>query len=67
MRLSMHLMVGIFVSTLFYQIGQDAAYARDNFALLYYGLMFVMYSAYSATLITCDYKTSISYYLTYYF
>ncbi|XP_014228617.1 ATP-binding cassette sub-family G member 4-like isoform X1 [Trichogramma pretiosum] len=51
-RLTMHLCVALLVSVIFFRIGQDAAHALDNFALLFFSLMFVMYSAFSATLVT---------------
>ncbi|XP_058805878.1 ATP-binding cassette sub-family G member 1-like isoform X2 [Phymastichus coffea] len=51
-RLTMHLLIGLLVGSMYYQIGQDAAFALENFSLLFFTLMFVMYTAFSATLIT---------------
>ncbi|XP_048505173.1 ATP-binding cassette sub-family G member 4-like isoform X2 [Athalia rosae] len=51
-RMIMHLVIAMLVGTLYYQIGQDAAYALDNYSLLFFNLMFVMFSAFSAAVIT---------------
>lgn len=52
MRLSIHLINAIFVGTLFFRIGEDAHNALNNFNLLFYNAMFLMFSAFSAVLIT---------------
>ncbi|XP_043285776.1 ABC transporter G family member 3-like [Venturia canescens] len=52
MRLGMHLLVAVLVGVLYYQVGQDASYVFDNFNALFFNIMFLMYSAFSATLIT---------------
>ncbi|XP_001607392.2 ATP-binding cassette sub-family G member 4 [Nasonia vitripennis] len=51
-RLAMHIIVAFLVGIIFYKIGQDAAYALDNFNLLFFSMMFLMFSAFNATLIT---------------
>ncbi|KAL7304439.1 hypothetical protein TKK_0003235 [Trichogramma kaykai] len=51
-RLSMHLCVALLVSLIFYKIGQDAKYAKENFALLFFSMMFIMFSAFNTSLIT---------------
>ncbi|XP_015122214.1 ATP-binding cassette sub-family G member 1 [Diachasma alloeum] len=51
-RLSMHCLIAIFKGSVFYNIGEDAEEARNNSGLLFMSLMFVMFSAFSATLIT---------------
>ncbi|XP_046414956.1 ATP-binding cassette subfamily G member 4-like [Neodiprion fabricii] len=51
-RISMHLLIALLVGTLYYQIGQDAAYVFDNFNLLFFSIMFLMFSAFNSTIIT---------------
>lgn len=49
-RLTMHLLIALIVGTIYFKVGQDATYILDNFNLLFFNLMFLMFSAFSATL-----------------
>ncbi|XP_034941510.1 uncharacterized ABC transporter ATP-binding protein/permease YOL075C-like [Chelonus insularis] len=51
-RLGMHCIIAIIVGIIYFDIGEDAAYALNNFNLLFFSLMFLMFSAFSATIIT---------------
>ncbi|KYN41883.1 ATP-binding cassette sub-family G member 4 [Trachymyrmex septentrionalis] len=51
-RISMHLTIALIVGALYFKIGQDAAYVLDNYSLSYYNIMFLTYSAFSATMVT---------------
>ncbi|KYQ52093.1 ATP-binding cassette sub-family G member 4 [Trachymyrmex zeteki] len=51
-RISMHLTIALIVGTLYFKIGEDAAYVLDNYSLSYYNIMFLLYSAFSATMVT---------------
>ncbi|KAM0736707.1 ATP-binding cassette subfamily G member 4 [Formica fusca] len=51
-RISMHLAIALLTGTLYFKIGQDAAYALDNFNLLFFNIMFLMYNAFSATMVS---------------
>ncbi|KAH0948368.1 hypothetical protein HN011_010644 [Eciton burchellii] len=51
-RILMHFAIALLVGILYFKIGQDAAYVLDNFNLLFFSIMFLMYSAFSATMIT---------------
>ncbi|XP_076385526.1 ATP-binding cassette sub-family G member 4 isoform X2 [Megachile rotundata] len=51
-RLSMHFVIALLVGTIYFQIGQDAVYVLDNFNLLFFNIMFLMFSAFSATVTT---------------
>ncbi|KAI8422627.1 hypothetical protein MSG28_006408 [Choristoneura fumiferana] len=42
-----HCAMALFIGFLFFNIGQDAKYARDNFNFLYFCLMFLMFTAFS--------------------
>ncbi|XP_037298378.1 ATP-binding cassette sub-family G member 1-like isoform X2 [Manduca sexta] len=47
-----HCSMALFIGFLFYNIGEDAKYVRDNFNFLYFSLMFLMFTAFSAVTIT---------------
>jgi hypothetical protein len=59
-RILMHFAIALLVGILYFKIGQDAAYVLDNFNLLFFSIMFLMYSAFSATMITCESVTLAS-------
>ncbi|CAH2076722.1 unnamed protein product, partial [Iphiclides podalirius] len=43
-----HFFMALFIGFLFYNIGEEAQYVRDNYNFLYFSLMFLMFTAYSA-------------------
>ncbi|XP_026315523.1 ATP-binding cassette sub-family G member 4-like [Hyposmocoma kahamanoa] len=47
-----HCAMALFVGSLFYNIGGDAKYIRDNFNFLNYSLLFIMFTSFSAVSIT---------------
>lgn len=51
-RLAMHFVIALLVGTIYFKIGQDAVYVLDNFNLLFFNIMFLMFSAFSATVTT---------------
>lgn len=51
-RLIMHFAVALLVGTIYFRIGQDASYVLNNFNLLFFNIMFLMFSAFSATITT---------------
>ncbi|XP_014206760.1 ATP-binding cassette sub-family G member 4-like [Copidosoma floridanum] len=51
-RLAVHFLLSFLVGCLFYKIGQDAAYAIDNFNLIFFNTMTLMYNAFNTTIIT---------------
>ncbi|CAK9797704.1 ATP-binding cassette subfamily G member 4 [Anthophora quadrimaculata] len=51
-RLSMHFIIALIVGTIYFKVGQDAVYVLDNFNLLFFNIMFLMFSAFSATVTT---------------
>ncbi|XP_011872092.1 PREDICTED: ATP-binding cassette sub-family G member 1-like [Vollenhovia emeryi] len=52
LRITLHLAIALIVGTLYFKIGQNADYVLDNYRLLYYNIMFLVYSAFSATMVT---------------
>lgn len=51
-RLSMHFIIALIVGVIYFKVGQDAVYVLDNFNLLFFNIMFLMFSAFSATVTT---------------
>ncbi|XP_050347011.1 ATP-binding cassette sub-family G member 1-like [Nymphalis io] len=47
-----HCSMALFVGFLFYNVGEDAKYVRDNYNFLYFSLMFLMFTAFSAVTIS---------------
>ncbi|XP_028177899.1 ATP-binding cassette sub-family G member 1-like [Ostrinia furnacalis] len=43
-----HCMMAFFIGFLFYNIGEDAKYVRDSYNMLYFSLMFLMFTAFSS-------------------
>uniref|UniRef100_A0A2A4K0D4 ABC transporter domain-containing protein n=1 Tax=Heliothis virescens TaxID=7102 RepID=A0A2A4K0D4_HELVI len=52
MTTGIHCAMALFLGFLFYNIGDDAAYVRTNFNYLYFSLMFLMFTAFSAVTIS---------------
>ncbi|CAH0581419.1 unnamed protein product [Chrysodeixis includens] len=48
MSTGIHCAMALFIGTLFYNIGSDAKYVRDNYNFLYFSLMFLMFTAFSS-------------------
>ncbi|XP_075974022.1 ATP-binding cassette subfamily G member 4-like [Anticarsia gemmatalis] len=51
MLTGIHCAMAVFVGSLFYNIGHDAKYAMDIYNFLYFSLMFLMFTAFSAVTI----------------
>ncbi|KZC04862.1 ATP-binding cassette sub-family G member 4, partial [Dufourea novaeangliae] len=51
-RLSMHFIIAVLVGMIYFRIGQDAVYVLDNFNLLFFNIMFLMFSSFSAAVTT---------------
>lgn len=52
-RLTIHMTVGVLTGLIYYQVGNDAAHVFDNFGLLYFCIMFLMFTAFSSMILTC--------------
>ncbi|CAH0406882.1 unnamed protein product [Chilo suppressalis] len=46
-----HCSMGLFIGFLFYNIGGDASHVRDSYNMLYFSLMFLMFTAFSSSAI----------------
>uniref|UniRef100_A0A1B6C944 ABC transporter domain-containing protein n=1 Tax=Clastoptera arizonana TaxID=38151 RepID=A0A1B6C944_9HEMI len=52
LRIILHIIVGSFIGGLFCSIGRDAANVFDNLSLLFFSLMFLMFTALSSTMMS---------------
>lgn len=59
-RLMIHVVMGLFFGTLYWRIGTNAAHIRDNHSLLFYNLIFIMFTAYSGMIISFHLKLRIT-------
>ncbi|XP_076247006.1 ATP-binding cassette subfamily G member 4 isoform X2 [Calliopsis andreniformis] len=51
-RLVMHFLIAFLVGTIYFRIGEDAVYVLDNFNLLFFNIMFLMFNAFSVAVTT---------------
>lgn len=54
MRLSMHLLVGFLIGGLYYNIGDEASNVMDNFGLIFYSVVFLMFTSLLSMIVTCE-------------
>nr|CAD7452631.1 unnamed protein product [Timema tahoe] len=54
MRLVMHMLIGVLIGVLYYQIGNEANHVIDNFGFLMSCIMFLMFTAFSSMVLTYD-------------
>ncbi|VVC93867.1 ATP-binding cassette sub-family G member 1-like [Leptidea sinapis] len=47
MTLLIHCGMALFVGTMFFKVGEDAMYVRDNYNFMYFSLMFLMFTSFS--------------------
>ncbi|CAB3376238.1 Hypothetical predicted protein [Cloeon dipterum] len=52
MRLSMHLLVGLMIGGLYYNIGNEASNVLDNFGLIFYSVVFLMFTSLLSMIVT---------------
>ncbi|CAG2063252.1 unnamed protein product [Timema podura] len=52
MRLVMHMLIGVLIGVLYYQIGNEANHVIDNFGFLMSCIMFLMFTAFSSMVLT---------------
>lgn len=55
MRLSMHLLVGFLIGGLYLNIGDEASNVMDNFGLIFYSVVFLMFTSLLSMIVTCEY------------
>nr|CAD7260115.1 unnamed protein product [Timema shepardi] len=64
MRLVMHLLIGVLIGVLYYQIGNEANHVIDNFGFLMSCIMFLMFTAFSSMTICSVGYCMVVYFLT---
>ncbi|XP_045769049.1 ATP-binding cassette subfamily G member 4-like isoform X1 [Maniola jurtina] len=52
MMTGIHCFMALFIGFLYYNVGEDAKYVRDNYNFLYFSLMFLMFTAFNAVTIS---------------
>jgi hypothetical protein len=54
MRLSMHILVGFLIGGLYFNIGNEASNVMDNFGLIFYSVVFLMFTSLLSMIVTCE-------------
>lgn len=56
MRITIHTCVALLVGTLYFGIGNDASMVFNNFRYVFLSIMFLMFTSYSSSSLSCNYK-----------
>lgn len=54
-RIVAHVVVGLFLGLMFYNIGNDASKVFVNLNLIFFNIMFTMFNALTSRIISCKY------------
>lgn len=65
LRLVAHFVVGILIGSIYYNVGNDAAKVMSNAGLLFFTVMFMMFTAMMPTILTCKYNFLLSFSIMY--
>lgn len=57
MRFFIHLSIAALMGILYFQIGNEAQYMRDNFNFIFFTVMFLMFTAFNSMALSCKYYT----------
>lgn len=55
LRVGIHIGVAIIIGCIFYDIGEQAGHARDNFSLIFFSIIFNMFTSYSSAVTYCKF------------
>lgn len=61
LRLFAHILVGLLIGALYYDIGNDGAKVLSNLGFLFFNMLFLMYTSMTITILSCTYSTSTSF------
>lgn len=64
LRLFAHILVGLLIGALYYDIGNDGAKVLSNLGFLFFNMLFLMYTSMTITILSCE---SYWLYLFFYF
>lgn len=53
LRVGIHIGVALLIGCIFYDIGGQAGHARDNFSLIFFSIIFIMFTSYSSAVMYC--------------
>lgn len=53
MRFFIHMSIAILMGILYFQIGTEAQYMRDNFNFIFFTIMFLMFTAFNSMALSC--------------
>ncbi|KAJ2950123.1 hypothetical protein O0L34_g11470 [Tuta absoluta] len=59
MMIGIYCLMALFVGSIFYDVGENGKFGRDSFNCLFYNLMFVMFTAFSAVTVTFPQQISV--------
>ncbi len=55
-RFTTHIVFGIFFGLMYQKIGNDAAFTLNNAGMLYFNLIFIVFTSVMPTVVTCKYR-----------
>lgn len=55
LRLFAHILVGLLIGALYYDIGNDGAKVLSNLGFLFFNMLFLMYTSMTITILSCKY------------
>lgn len=67
LRLFAHILVGLLIGALYYDIGNDGAKVLSNLGFLFFNMLFIMYTSMTITILSCKYIFVFIYLLTFKF
>jgi hypothetical protein len=56
LRLFAHILVGLLIGALYYDIGNDGAKVLSNLGFLFFNMLFLMYTSMTITILSCKYQ-----------
>ena len=54
LRLFAHILVGLLIGALYYDIGNDGAKVLSNLGFLFFNMLFLMYTSMTITILSCE-------------
>jgi hypothetical protein len=56
LRLFAHILGGLLIGALYYDIGNDGAKVLSNLGFLFFNMLFLMYTSMTITILSCKYQ-----------